>query len=327
LFPTLESGPLKLSLLREGDWLGIATMAIGLASLQTVLDEGNKDGWFDSPLILHLTIISAVFLVAFILIELNVKSPLIRLRLLTRRNFGLGTVANVMVGFALFGSVYVLPTYLGEVQGYDAEQVGLVLAWVGLPQLLIIPFVPLLVKRLDPRILVCIGLGVFSASCFMNTHLSLDVSGPQLITSNLVRALGQAIVLSPLTGIAMSGIGKDGSAAASGIFNMMRSLGGAVGTAILATIITRREQFHSNIIGQSVTASAPAVKEELHSMQQYFMSRGVTDPALAFHQAEVMLGNLVHQQSLIIAFSETFAVLGMVLLIAALAVMFTRRAA
>ena len=139
---TLDRTPMQLRLLKEGDWAGIVTMAIGLAALQTVLEEGNKDDWFASPFIFDLAIVAAVFLTAFVAIELTVSKPLVNLRLLTRRNFGIGVLANVLVGFALFGSVYILPQYLGQVQRYNAEQIGNVLAWTGLPQLLLIPFVP-----------------------------------------------------------------------------------------------------------------------------------------------------------------------------------------
>jgi DHA2 family multidrug resistance protein len=126
---TLEREPMRPSLLKEGDWAGIITMAIGLSAFQTVLEEGNKDDWFASPLILRLAIVAAVFLTAFVAIELTVENPLVRPRLLKRRNFGIGVLVNVLVGFALFGTVYVLPQYLGQVQRYNAEQIGNVLAW------------------------------------------------------------------------------------------------------------------------------------------------------------------------------------------------------
>src|SRR5260370_4804192 len=141
---TLERQPMRLSLLKEGDWAGIVAMAIGLSALQTVLEEGNKDDWFASPLIFRLGIVAAVFLTAFIAIELRVEKPLVNLRLLKRRNFGIGVLVNVLVGFALFGTVYILPQYLGQAQGYNAEQIGNLLAWPALPQLPLIPPVPLL---------------------------------------------------------------------------------------------------------------------------------------------------------------------------------------
>jgi DHA2 family multidrug resistance protein len=129
LYFTLERQPMNLGLLREGDWFGIATMAVGLSALQSVLEEGNKDDWFGSPFIVKLAIVAAVSLALFIANELLVEKPLLRLRLLTQRSFGLGTLASVFIGFALFGSIYLLPAYLGQVQGYNAEQIGTVLAW------------------------------------------------------------------------------------------------------------------------------------------------------------------------------------------------------
>ncbi|WP_428032106.1 DHA2 family efflux MFS transporter permease subunit [Ancylobacter sp.] len=325
LLPTLERSPMQLRLLREGDWWGIGFMAVGLACLQTVLDEGNKDDWFGSPLIVRLSLVAAVCLAIFIAIQLKVDKPTLQLRLLKRRNFALGIVANTIVGFALFGSVYVLPTYLDAVQGYSAQQIGAVLAWVGLPQLLIIPFVPMLMKRIDARLMVIAGLAIFALSCFMNTHLSFNDGGDQLMATNIVRALGQAIVLSPLANITMTGMPPEFSGQASGLFNMMRSLGGAIGTAVLATLISKREQFHSNIIGQSVTPYGETVRDFLDRMQHYFMNHGLPNPAEAHHQAEVLLGRLVAQQALIMGFSDTFAVLGAVLLAAALAVALTQR--
>lgn len=128
LMPTLERSPMNPGLLREGDWWGIGFMTVGLACLQTVLDEGNKDDWFGSPLIVRLSLVAAVCLVVFIVIQLRVEKPTLNLRLLKRRNFALGIIANTIVGFALFGSVYVLPTYLDAVQGYSAQQIGAVLA-------------------------------------------------------------------------------------------------------------------------------------------------------------------------------------------------------
>jgi DHA2 family multidrug resistance protein len=325
LFLTLERSPLRLGLLREGDWLGIACMAVGLACFQTVLEEGNLHDWFGSTLIVRLSIAAAVFLTAFVVIELRVPNPAVNLRLLGRRNFGFGTLANILVGFTLYGSVYVLPQYLATVQGYNAEQIGMVLAWVGLPQLLIIPLVPKLMARVDARVVVVVGLAIFAASCFMNIFMSLDYSGPQLMWSNIVRALGQAVVLTPLTAIAMVGIAREEAAAASGVFNMLRNLGGAVGTAALATVITKREQFHSNIIGQSVTEYGVAARERIGELQHYFEAHGVPDAMLAHHKALVAVGGEVARQALVMAFSDTFYVLGVVMLVAAAAVLLTRR--
>src|SRR6201996_1421057 len=124
LYASLERAPMQLKLLKEGDWPGIFTMAIGLSALQTVLEEGNKDDWFASPFIQRLAIVALVSLSLFVWVELTTEKPLIRLRLLMGRNFGFGTIAMTLVGFALFGAVYLLPAYLGQAQGYNSAQIG-----------------------------------------------------------------------------------------------------------------------------------------------------------------------------------------------------------
>jgi DHA2 family multidrug resistance protein len=326
LYLTLERAPMQLKLLREGDWAGILTMAIGLSALQSVLEEGNKDDWFSSPFIVRLAVIAVVSLSLFVWIELTIEKPLIRLRLLKGRNFGFGTIALTMLGFALFGSVYILPAYLGQAQGYNSEQIGAVLAWTGLPQLLLIPLVPKLMQRFDTRTIAFIGLSIFAYSCFMNIEMSPDYAGDQLWIPNIVRAIGQAMVLTPLTSVTTSEIAPQDAAAASGISNMLRNLGGAIGTAVLATVITKREQFHSNIIGQSVTPGRQEVQDRITELTNHFIARGVTDPAAAHHQAIVALGNAIKHQALVMGFSDTFGVIGVVLVIAAVAVLFTRKA-
>ena len=325
LYLTLERQPMQLKLLQEGDWAGIFTMAVGLSALQTVLEEGNKDDWFSSPFILRLAIVAVVSLSLFVWIELTIEKPLIRLRLLTQRNFGFGVIAMTMVGFALFGSVYILPAYLGQAQGYNAEQIGAVLAWTGLPQLILIPLVPRLMQRFDTRYIAFTGLMIFAYSCFMNTAMSPDYAGDQLWIPNIVRAIGQAMVLTPLTSVMTGGIAPQDAAAASGISNMLRNLGGAIGTAVLATIITKREQFHSNIIGQSVTLGREEVRNRIAQMTDYFMGHGMPDPAAAHQQAIIALGKAVKRQALVMGFSDTFAVIGAVLVLAAIAVALTRK--
>jgi MFS transporter, DHA2 family, multidrug resistance protein len=326
LWLTLEREPMQLDLLGHGDWLGIATMAIGLAALQTVLDEGNKDDWFDSPFIFRLSVSAAAFLAVFVWIELKSATPTVNFRLLASRNFGFGTLSVFFLGFALYGTVYLLPVYLGQVFGYNAEQIGFVLAWTGLPQLVIIPLVPLLMRRVDARLITICGFVVFALSCFMNAHMSPDYSGDQLWFPNIVRAAGQAVILTPLSAIAMTGIAKQDSAAASGLFNMTRNLGGAFGTALLATLVTKREQFHSNVIGSAVNLFRNSVRERLAELTSYFLTHGVSDVAAAQHKAIIALGNIVRKQALIMGYADTFAALALLLVLAATSLLFTRRA-
>jgi MFS transporter, DHA2 family, multidrug resistance protein len=321
----LPKAPMQLSLLRRGDWRGIALMAVGLAALQTVLDDGNVYDWFGSPYIVKLSLVAAVTLGAFVVLEFYTPEPVVNFRLLGQRNFGLGTLGNFLLGFTLYAAAYLLPQYLAVTQGFDAEQAGEVMAWTGLPQLLVIPFVPLLMKRIDARLLVIAGFAIFAGSCFMNVHLDVNYAAPQLFWPDVIRAIGQAVVLAPLSAIAMVGIARAEAGAASGIFNMMRNLGGAIGVAVIETFVTKREQFHSFIVNQHVSLLQPATRDRLGQMQPYFLARGVAGPAEALHQAIIAMGHEIRAQATIMGYADCFALLGIVLLAAILPVALLRK--
>ncbi|NNH63517.1 MDR family MFS transporter [Rhizobium laguerreae] len=325
LWASLDRGPMNLKLLAKGDWPGIVTMAIGLAALQTVLEEGNKEDWFGSDFIVRLSVIAAISLTLFLIIELKTAHPLLNLRLLVRRNFGFGIVANFLLGIALYGSVFVLPIYLTRIQGYNSEQIGMVLAWTGIPQLLLIPLVPRLMKRFDVRLLIIIGFALFAASNFMNVHMTGDYASDQLFWPNIVRAIGQALVFTPLSAIATAGIEQENAGSASALFNMMRNLGGAVGIASLQTFLSKREQFHSNILTNSVSVFEEATRDRIARLTGYFMSHGVSDQALASHKAVVAIALKIRKQANIMAFSDTFFLLGVALVVALLASLLLRK--
>jgi DHA2 family multidrug resistance protein len=300
-------------------------LAIGLASLQTVLEEGNKDDWFGSPMIVRLFVVSAIALALFIWIELTAERPLLNLRLLLRRNFGLGSIGNVIVGMALYGSVYLVPSYLSQMQGYNAQQVGEVLASTALPQLVLIPFVPRLMRRFDARLLVVVGLALFAASCFVNSDINQDYAGPQFLVPNVVRAIGQALIMTPLSVLATGSIEREEATSASALFNMMRNLGGSIGIALLQTLLTRREQFHSAVINPSVSLLSEATRQRLADLQRYFMATGTADPATAWHDAVVAVGRTVRAQSYFLAYGDTFFVMGSGLLLAIVAAVLMRQ--
>ncbi len=325
LWASLDRAPMKLGLLAKGDWPGIITMAIGLAALQTVLEEGNKEDWFGSDFIVRLSIIAVVSLTLFLIIELKTAHPLLNLRLLVRRNFGFGIVANVLLGIALYGSAFVLPIYLSRIQGYNSEQIGMVLAWTGIPQLLLIPLVPRLMKRFDVRLLIAFGFALFAASNFMNVYMTADYASDQLFWPNVIRAVGQALVFAPLSAVATAGIEQENAGSASALFNMMRNLGGAVGIASLQTILSKREQFHSNILTNSISVFEEATRDRVAKLTAHFMSHGVSDQAVATNKAVVAIALKLRKQANIMAFSDTFFVLGAALLVALLATLLLKK--
>ena len=235
------------------------------------------------------------------------------------RNFGFGMLANLLLGIALYGSVYILPVYLARIQGYNSEQIGMVLAWTGLPQLVLIPLVPRLMKRLDPRIVIGAGFALFAASSFMNIFMTSDYAADQLFWPNVVRAVGQALCFAPLSSVATAGIEHENAGSASALFNMMRNLGGAIGIAALQTLLTKREQYHSNVLMQSVSLFEQATRTRLDQLTQYFMNHGVIDRVDAAHRAYVAIGHVVQKQAFILAFSDTFYLIGVALIVALVA--------
>jgi DHA2 family multidrug resistance protein len=318
LFWGLVPAPMKLWRFAQGDWVGIFAMAIGLGALQIVLEEGNKDDWFGSAFITRLSIISAVALSLFFWQELRAgnKFPLVNLRLFTRYNYALACGAGVMLGFVLYAAVYLIPVYLAVAHGYSARQAGAVMLWIGLPQLFIIPFMPLLMKRFEPRRLLAFGFFLFAVSAFMNINLGPNDSGPQLLIPNLIRAVGQAFVFPPISAIATAGIEFKDAASASSMFNMMRNLGGAIGIAVVQTFNTNREKFHSAVITPDASLMNQATRSRIGELQNYLMSRGLSDAAAARHEAIILVGRSIEGQSTYLAYGDSFALLGVGMVIA-----------
>jgi MFS transporter, DHA2 family, multidrug resistance protein len=323
---TMEQEPLNLGLLKKGDWWGILSMILGLGSLQIVLEEGSRKDWFGSELIVRLAVVAVVFLTLFFWIEFTRKDPFINLRLLGMRNFGLGSIVNLALGLGLYGSVYILPLYLAQVQGYNSMQIGQVIMWAGIPQLFIIPFLPLLTKHFDIRVLIGLGVFLFALSCFMNAGMTNLTGADQLQWSQIVRALGQPLIITPLSSVATSEIsmGSKDSGSASGLFNMTRNLGGSLGIACLSTLLTQREQFHSNRLGESVSLYSPQTQERIEQMTQAFMNKGI-NAYTAHDQAIATIGNLVRREAYVMAFNDCFYFIGMGLLLSGIAILFLKK--
>jgi DHA2 family multidrug resistance protein len=159
----------------------------------------------------------------------------------------------------------------------------------------------------------------------MNIFMTNDYATDQLFWPNVVRAAGQALVMAPLSAVATAGIEAENAGSASGLFNMMRNLGGAVGIAVLQTVLTKREQYHSNVLSESVSLLEPATRARIDQMTQYFMNRGIASQAEAAHSAIVAIGRIVQKQAFILAFSDTFYLLGIALIVALIAGLFLKK--
>jgi MFS transporter, DHA2 family, multidrug resistance protein len=314
IYFAIDPEPPKFKLLRQGDWFGIPCMAIGLAALIAFLEEGQNQDWFTSVFIQRCFLLAVIFIPLFVIIELVGKHPVINLRLLANRNLALASIVNFVLGGALYGSVYLLPQYLQQVQLYSAKQTGEAMILIGLPQLAIFPFVPRLMKTFDLRVIIFFGAAIFAGSCFLNTHMNPDFGGPQFQIANLIRALGQPFTIVPLSAIATAGLMREQQGDGSVLFNISRNLGGSVGTSLLSTLITQREQFHDLRIGERVTGYITYVQDFLN-VQAAENLRRTGDSVAAMQQAYKTLQSLVQKSSFVIAFSECFLIIGIVLLI------------
>ncbi|MBX7220029.1 MAG: multidrug efflux MFS transporter [Blastocatellia bacterium] len=309
----IAAQPLQLNLLKGGDYWGILAMAVGLGSFTVFLEEGNRKDWFGDEYIRDCAIAAAVGLTAFVVIELTRTNPFLNLRLFARRNFGISSLVNFTLGVGLYGSVFILPLYLSQIQGYNAYDIGTVVAWSGGPQLLLIPLVPRFMKFVDTRVLVVIGMVLFGVSCLMNSNMTNLYGYNQLLAAQLVRACGQPLILVPLSSLATAGIEKENAGSASSLFNMLRNLGGSVGIAIIGTLLTRREKFHSSRQGEFINPSNPQVQVRLNSVERFLVTRGVA-PREASAKAVALVDQSIRRESTVMAYNDCFFLMGSLLI-------------
>jgi len=300
------------ALLRNADWLGIAFMAVGLASLTIFLEEGNSHDWFASSFIRNFAVAALVGIVGWFVITLLRDEPFVNVRLYARRNFFVAALLAATTGMALYGSSFLLPLFLGQIAGYTPMQIGEVIMWAGLPQLFIMPFVARLSTRVDNRILCSIGLALFGISCVMNAHMDASYGYDQLLWSQIVRALGQPLIMLTLSNFAMQGIAPKDTPSASSLFNMTRNLGGSVGLALLATMLTNREHLHSARLGESVSMFAAATRNRLDALTAGFSAKGI-DAAGASQKAVGVVDLLTRKQAYVMAYNDAFMAMAAVL--------------
>src|SRR5579883_1377953 len=319
LWRWLDPQPLRLSILRQIDWLGLILLAIAQTCLIVVLQRGNTENWFDSDWIVHVSLTSILFLVLFCGWEWVTRSPLVDLRPLVQPNFALANILNLSVGLVL-AYTFVLPQYLGQVQGYNTVQIGSVLIW----GVVVNPLVPKLVEHLEARLVLAIGLSIFVTSCFMNSALTYSNGGEQFVWSQIVRAIGQPVLVVAISFIATAGVQKDQADSVSAIYNGIRVVAGTLGTALLGTLLTKREQFHSNHVVEAVSNYNTQTQDRLQQLSQVFTTK-LGDPSAAQAQATSALSQTVRQQSNTMAFSDCFYFLGMSLLLVGSIIFLLRR--
>jgi DHA2 family multidrug resistance protein len=311
----LEKKASHWELLKSTDYAGIVTLGVGLGCLQVFLEEGHRKDWLESHLIVSLGSIALVSLITFVILQLSKPEPLINLRILGERNFGLSSISSVGMGVGLYGSIYLLPLYLAQIQGYNAQQIGEVIMWMGIPQLFLIPLVPQLMKVIPPKLLCAIGFGLFGFASFASGALNLDFAGPQLNQIQIVRALGQPMIMVTISLIATVYIQPKDAGSASSLFNILRNLGGAVGIALLSTLLDARTKTYFDYLREAIVPSNPQVAERMALL---------TDKLGNEQAALGRLSEITHQQASIMAYNDAFHFVGIALGISMIAVLLTK---
>lgn len=317
----LPFASLQLEKLKNIDWPSLVSLVLGLSGMTYLLEEGPKKEWFDSAEIRLCLILTILFLPFFIVRQLTIEHPLLKLSLFKNRNFAFGTIITMVAGCALFSGIYSLSLYLAQVQDYSSANIGKVLMWVGLPQLLVMPILPMVMKKIDLRILSIFGLGLFAYSNLMNSYLNLNMSGEELTNSLWVRALGQPFFVIPLSVMAMAFVKKEEAAEGSAIFNVMRNLGASVGIALTTTVLTQRQTAHLFRFGESVSGFDRGIHENMYNLEMKLRGEGFDAVNAKIHSAMEIVRPVV-RDSLIQSFSDIFYMLTFGLIFCCLLVLF-----
>ncbi|HVW73664.1 MAG TPA: MDR family MFS transporter [Rhizomicrobium sp.] len=308
----LPPQPMHLELLRKADWGGILGMTLGLSCLTTVLEEGQRERWFESSLITYLAIASALGFILLAVSQVLVREPVLKFRLLLNRSYASVIVIVVVVGSVLYGVLYVMPQFLANVSGYNAFQSGTVLLLSGIPAFLVMPVLPRLLARMDIRFMVISGLSLLAISSFMDTHLTPTSDGGDFVWSQLLRGAGQMLAMMPLNQASVGAVAREDTGDAAGLYNMARNLGGSLGLALLGVFIDRRVELHGDVIREAVSANSPLAQERIASNAASFAASG-GDLAYGQMQALKQLAVQIDLQALVITYGECFWALGIAL--------------
>ena len=326
LLTGLPHEPPKLEELAQADWFGIAGLTVGLSCLTVVLEEGQREQWFQSNLIIGLSICAVLGILLLAYAQLTSPKPVIKLRLLRNRTYGSVILIIISIGMVLYDILYLLPQFLGGVAGYNAEQAGWVLALSGLPAFMMMPLLPRILGRGDTRIVVFCGLVCFAWSCFLDIHLTPQSAGGDFVFSQLLRGVGQILSFMPLNQLSVGSVSRQDTADAAGLFNMARNLGGSIGLALLGVFIDRRTEFHADVVRESATANSVLLQERLAGQAAVFTERS-GDAIHSNGQAIDQLALQIHQQAMVMTYSDCFWVLGVGLIVLMPMVFILRRPA
>jgi len=300
------------SLWKTFDWTGLFAMALFLGSMEYVLEEGNTKDWFSDELIIYGTIAMVIGGVVFFWRAFKMEFPIVDLKAFANRNFAFGSGFSFIMGIGLYGLTYMYPLYLGRIRGYDSLMIGETMFVSGLAMFCTAPVAGFLAGKLDPRVMMMIGFFGFSLGTYMMTGVTADWDFYELLVPQILRGCSMMLCMVPINNIALGTLPPERIKNASGLFNLTRNLGGAVGLAIINTELTRRSSQHYERLAEHVNFGNPAAMNWLDSVGANFNSYGMDGTSIALKK----LSGVVTQQSWVMSFGDVF--LGLTVLFGAL---------
>ncbi len=291
----------RLELLKGFDLPGIVLVALFLGSLQYVLEEGPGDDWFDEPKIIALVVLSTVAGLGFLWRELTAAHPVVDIRAFRDRNFSVGCLYSFIIGIGLYGSVYVIPLFLGRVRGYSALEIGITMVVTGAFQFLSAPLAGALARKLDLRIMLGMGLALFGTGLWLNHYLTSEWGYWEMFLPQAVRGLSLMLCFVPINTVALGHLPPAEVQNASGLYNLMRNLGGAIGLAAITTLLGNRADLHYARLAETLHPGNFEAVARLEAIAGRMATLIQGDPDQA---ALRVLSNLAHQQALTMAFGD-----------------------
>ena len=293
-----------LALLDHFDWWGLGFMAGFLGTLEYVLEEGPRNDWFGDTSILICAVICVVTCVLFFWRVLTAHEPIVDIRAFSDRNFALGSLFSFCIGIGLYGLTYIYPRYLAEVRGYSALMIGETMFVSGISMFVMAPIVGRLMTKVDLRYLIALGLVLFAAGTWQMTWVTRDYDFYELLVPQILRGMGMMLAMVPVNNIALGTLAPDRLKNASGLFNLTRNLGGALGLALINTALDHRTDFHISRLHDKVTWGNAMAVETLNNFTQKFQGLGDA-PLMALKQ----LNQIVHRQATVMGFGDSFFLL------------------
>jgi DHA2 family multidrug resistance protein len=313
---------------RKFDIGGFISLAVFLTSLLLALSDGmadwNTGGW-TSTFILTCFALAFAGLVVFLVIELNIREPLVDLRLLKNFNFGMSNLVLFIFGMGMFGSTFLLPLYLQNGLGYTAFQSGSLFLPIGFIQGIMAPLAGFLSDKVNPKIPAMIGIVLLAVSLFINHFLSLFSQTQSVMFSLYLRGLGMGFIFTPLSALALSEVPREKMAQASGLFNVLRQVGGSFGVAIMGTLLTDRTTFHLSNYGSSIDQSSPAVQNVLHDLKYFAVQSAGGSTSFSAMRAQALLALHVSQQAFVSAIDDDFFLAALITALCIVPVIFLRK--